>query len=65
MYEEVFMIKKVKNTVPWAYAIEHLNGEDIVGTFYENELWNIYQTEFRVEKVIKKKGSTLSVKTTC
>ena len=32
------MIKKVKNTVPWAYAIEHLNGEDIVGTFYENEL---------------------------
>ena len=27
-------------------------------------MWNIYKTEFRVEKVIKKKGSTLSVKTT-
>ena len=32
------MIKKVKNTVPWTYVINDLNGEEIVGTFYENEL---------------------------
>ena len=32
------MIKKVKNTVPWTYVINDLNGEEIVGTFYKNEL---------------------------
>ena len=25
--EEVFVIKKVKNTVPWTYVISDLNGE--------------------------------------
>ena len=32
--EEVFVIKKVKNTVLWTYVISDLVGEDIVGTFY-------------------------------
>ena len=36
--EEVFVIKKVKNTVPWTYVINDLNGEGIIGTFYEKEL---------------------------
>ena len=31
------MIKKVKNTVPWACVINDLNGEEIVEAFYENE----------------------------
>ena len=29
--EEVILIKDVKNTVPWAYVINDLNGEEIVG----------------------------------
>ena len=33
--EEVFVIKKVKNTVSWTSFISDLNGEEIVGTFYE------------------------------
>ena len=36
--EEVFVIKKVKNTIPWTYVINDLNGEEIIGTFYEKEL---------------------------
>ena len=28
--EGVFLIKKVKNTVPWTYGIIDLNGEEIV-----------------------------------
>ena len=36
--EEVFAIKKVKNTVPWTYVINDLNGGEITGTFYEKEL---------------------------
>ena len=31
--EEVFIIKKVKNTVPWTYVINDLNGEEIMGHF--------------------------------
>ena len=33
--EEVFIIKKVNNTVPWPYVINDLNGEEIIRTFYE------------------------------
>ena len=51
--EEVFLIKKVKNTVPWTCVINDLKGEEIVGTFYEKELQNTNQKESRVEKVIK------------
>ena len=36
--EEIFIIKKIKNTVPWTYLINDLIGEEIIGTFYENEL---------------------------
>ena len=60
--EEVFVIKKIKNTVPWRYVTNDLNGEEITGTFYEKELQKIDQQEFRIEKVIKKKGDKLYVK---
>ena len=60
--EEVFVIKKVKNTVPWTYVINDLNGEEIIGTFYEKELQKTNQQEFRTEKVIKRKGNKLYVK---
>ena len=33
-----FYKKKVKSTVSWTYAISDLNGEEIVGRFYEKEL---------------------------
>ena len=36
--EEVFVINKVKNTVPWTHAISDLNGEEITRSFYEKEL---------------------------
>ena len=36
--EEVFVIRKIKNTFLWTYAISDLNGEPITGTFYEKEL---------------------------
>ena len=60
--EEVFVIKKVKNTVPWTYVINDLNGEEIMGTFYEKELQKTSQEEFRIEKVIKRKGDKMYVK---
>ena len=33
--EEIFVIRKVKNTVPWTYVIYNLKGTEIVGMFYE------------------------------
>ena len=60
--EEIFVIKEIKNTVPWTYVINDLNGEEIIGTFYEKELQKTNQEEFRIEKVIKKKGNKLYVK---
>ena len=42
--------------------INDLNGEEIIGTFYENELQKTKQNEFRIEKVIKRKGDKLYVK---
>ena len=53
--EDVSVIKKVKNTVPWTYFINDLNGDEIIGTFYEKELQKTNQQEFRIEKVIKRK----------
>ena len=60
--EEDFFIKKIKNTVPSTYIIDDLNGEKIIGAFYEKELQKIDQQEFRIEKVIKKKDDKLYVK---
>ena len=34
--EEVFMIKKVKNTIPWTYVISDLKGKEIIVRFYKN-----------------------------
>ena len=56
------MIKKIKYTVPWTYVINDLNDEQIIGTFYKKELQKTNQKEFRIEKVIKKKGNKLYVK---
>ena len=60
--EEVFVIKKVKNTVPWKFIINEINGEEFLGTFYENKLQKTNKKEFRIEKVINRKSDKLYVK---
>ena len=60
--EEIFVVSKIKNTVPWTFAINDLNGEQIIGIFYEQELQSTKQNEFSIEKVIKRKGDRLYVK---
>ena len=60
--EEVFIIKKVKNTVPWNYVINDLNNEEIIGSFYEKEFQKTNEKEFRIEKVLKRKVDKLDVK---
>ena len=45
----------------WAYVMEDLIGEESAGKFYKNNLQKTNQTEFRIEKVIKKKDDKLYV----
>ena len=59
--EEVFVIRKGKNTVLWTYVFSDFHGEEVVGTFYEKEFQKINQKEFGIEKVFKKKGDKLYV----
>ena len=63
--EEIFIINEVKNTVPWTYLINDLKVEETKGSFYEKELQKTDQKEFRIEKVIKKKGNKLYVQWKC
>ena len=56
------MIEKVENTVPWTYVISDLKEEGIVVNFYKKELQKVNQKDFRIEKVIKRKGDKLYIK---
>ena len=44
------------------YVVSDLNGEEITESFYEKELQKNNQKEFRIEKVLKRKGDRLYVK---
>ena len=35
--EDIFVVKNMKNTVPWTYVIGDLKGKEIVESFYEKE----------------------------
>ena len=54
--QEVFIIKDVKYTVAQIHVIKDFKNAEIVETFYEKGLQKKNQIEFRVEKVIKRKG---------
>ena len=60
--EEVFVVSKIKDTVPQTNAISDLNGEEITGSFCEKELQKTNQEKFRIKKVNKRKEDKLNVK---
>ena len=60
--EEVFVISEIRPTNPITYKIKDLNGEEIGGTFYREELQETDQTIFRIERVIRKTKDKALVK---
>ena len=60
--EEVFVVSKIKDSVPWAYVISDLNGEKIAGSFNQKGLQKTNQEKFWIEKVFKRKDDKLYVK---
>ena len=59
-------LSKYKNIFPKSYAPnwseEVFNGDEIVGTFYEEELRKTNQREFRIAEMVKERGDKLYVK---
>ena len=53
--EQLYVVDNVQQTVPITYKIKDLLGEEIEGSFYEQELQKSQQEVYRVEKVIRKK----------
>ena len=49
-------------TIPVTYKITDYNGEEIKGSFYEQELQKTSQSTFRIEKVLKGQGDKSLVK---
>jgi len=60
--EEIFRISQVQHTDPPTYKIIDTKGEEIQGSFYEQELQKTSQEVFRIEKVIKRQGNKSLVK---
>ena len=53
--EEVIIVSKIKNTVPWTYVISDLNGEEITVSFYEKELQKTSQKNLERKKYLDEK----------
>ena len=51
--KELFIITEIQDTNPPTYKIQDMNGEEIQGTFYEQELQKSKQEIFRIEKIIR------------
>ena len=51
--EEIFVIDGILNTKPVTYRLVDLQGEAVMGSFYEQELQKTTQEIFRIEKVIR------------
>ena len=61
--EEIFTVVKVQPTIPFTYKIEDTRGEEIQGTFYEEELQKTKQESlFRIEKVLRRRTRKDGVK---
>ena len=49
-------------TISVTYKITDYNGEEIQGSFYEQELQMSSQSRFRIEKILKRQGDKSLVK---
>ena len=48
--EEIFVVKKSKNNIPWTYVISDLNEEETIGSFYEKERRKLIKKNSKLKK---------------
>lgn len=55
--DEIFVITKVRRTVPTTYYVKDQNGQQIQGAFYKEELQQVLVRDniYKIEKIISKK----------
>ena len=58
--EEVFTVSEVQYRDPITYKLKDFNGEEIKGSFYEQELQKTTQEMFRIEKNYQEKRRQIS-----
>jgi len=59
---EIFIINKVLRTAPVTYKLKDMNDEEIIGSFYEDEMV-LYDSElYEIEKVLKTSRNKILVK---
>ena len=58
----MFKISKIQLTIPVTFKVTDYNGEEIQGSFYEQELQKTSQDVFRIEKVLRRKRDKSQVK---
>ena len=59
---EIFIVDKVKKTLPVTYTLIDSKGELIQGSFYEQELQKVkHPNVFLIEKVLQRKGNQVLV----
>ena len=52
---EVFVVTEIKNTVPWAYVVSDLNGEEITENFTKNNCKKLVKKNLEQKKYLKEK----------
>ena len=50
----MFTVDKIQYTNPITYKLKDLNGEEIQGSFYTQELQGAKQNVFRIDKIIRR-----------
>ena len=53
--EDVFIVNEIKNTVPWTYTINDLNGEKVIGTFIKKNCKRLIKKNLEQRKYLKEK----------
>ena len=53
--EEVFVVSKIKNAVPWTYVVSDLNGEKTTGSFYKKNCKKLVKKNLDYKKYLKEK----------
>ena len=59
---EIFTIKEIRETDPITYKLMDLEGKEIKGTFYTEELQKTKEQIYKIEKIIKKENGRSFVK---
>ena len=59
---EIFIVSEILKTNPVTYRLKDLNGEELLGSFYEEEMSRYDSEIYEIEKVLKKSKGKMLVK---